>query len=72
MLPVTSALVAAPLLRVTIPPSAENGLQRPSQAMVDKAITVKRDKVGPAFGHIDAAALVEAARCLAVLLGIGK
>ena len=44
VLPVTSTLVAAPLLRVTVEPSAENGLHKPSQVMVDKAMTVKRDK----------------------------
>lgn len=72
VLPITSMLVSAPLLRVTIQPSAENGLQKPSQVMVDKAITVKSDKVGPAFGRIDAYALVEVERCLAVFLGIAK
>ena len=51
---------------------AANGLQKPSQVMVDKAITVKRDKVGPAFGRIDVDALVELERCLAVFLGIAK
>ena len=72
VLPVTSTLVPAPLLRVTLQPSAENGLQRPSQVMVDKAMTVKRDKLSPAFGRIDADALVEVERCLAVFLGIAK
>ncbi|APW47262.1 type II toxin-antitoxin system PemK/MazF family toxin [Rhodoferax antarcticus] len=72
VLPVTAALVAAPLLRITIEPSPKNGLQKPSQVMVDKAMTVKRDKVGPAFGHIDAAAMIEVERCLAVFLGIAK
>ena len=72
VLPVTSTLVAAPLLRITVPPSAENGLQKPSQVMVDKAMTIKQDKVGPAFGHIDADTLVEVERCLAVFLGIAK
>ncbi len=72
VLPVTSTLVAAPLLRVTVQPSAENGLQKPSQVMVDKAMTVKRDKLGLAFGRIDADALVEVERCLAVFLGIAK
>jgi mRNA interferase MazF len=72
VLPITSTLVTAPLLRVTIQPSAENGLQKPSQVMVDKAMTVKRDKVGPSFGRIDANALVEVERCLAVFLGIAK
>ena len=72
VLPVTSTLVAAPLLRVTVQPTLENGLQKPSQAMVDKAMTVKRDKVGPAFGRIDADVLVEIERCLAVFLGVAK
>lgn len=72
VLPVTSALVAAPLLRITVAPSATNGLQKPSQVMVDKAMTVKRDKVGPAFGRIDADTLVEIERCLALFLGIAK
>ncbi|NDU89008.1 MAG: type II toxin-antitoxin system PemK/MazF family toxin [Ferrovum sp.] len=72
VLPVTSTLVAAPLLRITVPPSAGNGLQKPSQVMVDKAVTVKRDKVGQALGRIDADTLVEVERCLAVFLGIAK
>lgn len=72
VLPLTSTLVAAPLLRVMVQPSPENSLQKPSQVMVDKAMTVKRDKVGPAFGHIGADVLVEVERCLAVFLGIAK
>ena len=72
VLPITSALVTAPLFRVTVQPSAENGLQKPSQVMVDKAITVRRDKVGLAFGRIDSDALHELERCLAVFLGIAK
>jgi mRNA interferase MazF len=72
ILPITGTLVAAPLLRVTVQPSAENGLQMPSQVMVDKTMTVKRDKIGPAFGRLDADALVQVERCLAVFLGIAK
>ncbi|MBK7423557.1 MAG: type II toxin-antitoxin system PemK/MazF family toxin [Propionivibrio sp.] len=72
VLPVTSSLVAAPLLRVNIQPSSRNGLQKISQVMVDKAMTVKRDKLGQSFGRIDADAMVEVERCLAVFLGIAK
>ena len=72
VLPMTGTLIAAPLLRVTVQPSAGNGLQKPSQAMVDKAMTVKRDKVGPAFGRLDADTMVQVERCLAVFLGIAK
>ena len=69
---VTSTLVAAPLLRVTIQPNIVNGLQKPSQVMVDKAMTIKRDKIGQAFGHIDVDVMLEVDRCLAVFLGIAK
>ncbi|CDS47907.1 Growth inhibitor [Polaromonas sp. CG9_12] len=69
---VSSALVAAPLLRVTVQPNPENGLQKPSQVMVDKAMTVKKDKLGEAFGHLNAEGMLEIERCLAVFLGIAK
>ncbi len=72
VLPVTSSLVEAPLFRITVQPTSANGLQKPSQVMVDKAMTVRRDKIGPAFGRIDTNALIEVERGLAVLLGIAK
>jgi len=72
VLPMTSHLVDAPLLRIDVWPSAGNGLQAPSQVMVDKAVTVKREKIGPVFGQISADALVKVNRCLAVFLGIAK
>ncbi len=56
VLPVTSTLVAAPLLRATVQPSIENGLQKASQVMLDKALTGKRDKIGLALGCIEAGA----------------
>lgn len=70
VLPVTSTLVDAPLLRVTVQPSPDNGLRKLSQVMVDKALTIRREKMGPAFGHLDAVTLVEVERRLAVFLGI--
>ena len=42
------------------------------QAMVDKAMTVQRDKLGMAFGRIDADTLLKVERCLAVFWGLGK
>jgi mRNA interferase MazF len=69
---VSSTWIDAPLLRVGVQPTPENGLQKPSQVMVDKAMTIKRDKVGPAFGRLDANAMIEVERCLAVFLGIAK
>ena len=72
VLPVTSTLVDAPLLRVNVRPGLGSDLQKPSQVMVDKAMTVKRDKMGLAFGRIEAETLVEVERCLAVFLGVVK
>lgn len=69
---VSSTVVEAPLLRVTVHPDAQNGLRRPSQVMVDNAMTVKREKLGQVFGRIDSEALLEIERCLAVFLGIAK
>ncbi|MEO8408943.1 MAG: type II toxin-antitoxin system PemK/MazF family toxin [Propionivibrio sp.] len=70
ILPVTSSLVDAPLVRVTIEPSSGNSLQKTSQVMIDKAMTVKRDRIGQSFGRIDAEAMVEVERFLLVFLGI--
>ena len=72
LLPVTGTLVAAPLFRITVQPSRGNGLQKPSQVMVDKAMTVKRDKLGQSIGRIEADAMVDIERSLAVFLGIAK
>ncbi|HCA27961.1 MAG TPA: growth inhibitor PemK [Betaproteobacteria bacterium] len=72
VLPVTSTLVAAPLLRISVQPSTTNGLQKPSQVMVDKVMTIKRDKIGQSFGRIDADVMVQVECCLAVFLGIAK
>jgi len=72
ILPVTSDLRDAPLFRVTVKPSAENGLNRISQVMVDKAMTIPRDKLGEHIGHIEQDELIEVDRCLALFLGIVK
>ena len=69
---VTGTLIDAPLMRVTVQPNPETGLQKPSQIMVDKTMTVKRDKIGQTIGRIGADAMLEVERCLAVFLGIAK
>ncbi|EGK6859580.1 type II toxin-antitoxin system PemK/MazF family toxin [Salmonella enterica subsp. enterica serovar Glostrup] len=70
VLPVTGTLTTAPLLRVTVEPDKENGLRKASQVMIDKVITVKRDKTGEAFGRINANLMTEIERRLALFLGI--
>ena len=70
VLPITSTLVDAPLLRVPIEPSERNGLTRRSQIMVDKPQTPSRGKLGPVIGHLDDATMVTINRVLAVFLGL--
>ena len=66
----SGTLVDAPLIRPTVSPTPENGLRKPSQVMVDKVMSVKRDRLGPVFGALDAEAMVTVSRSLAVFLGI--
>ena len=69
---VSSALIDAPLLRLTVDPQEANGLDRRSQVMIDKAMTILRTKIGGACGRLDGDAMVEVERRLAVFLGIAK
>jgi len=66
---ISSTLVDAPLVRLAVEPSAENGLRRPSQVMIDKAMTVRRDRVGAPFGRLQADTMVAVNRSLALFLG---
>jgi mRNA interferase MazF len=72
VLPITSALVEAPLLRITVQPTPQNGLQKTSQIMIDKALTVRKDKAGLTEGRLERETMLEIERCLAVFLGIAK
>ncbi len=53
VLPITSTLVEAPLLRVTVEPDGLNGLSKRSQIMVDKPQTPPRSRLGTVIGHLD-------------------
>jgi mRNA interferase MazF len=66
----SGTLVDAPLLRMTIDPAPANGLQKRSQVMVDKAMSVKRDKIGATIGHLEAEQMLAVTRSLAVFFGI--
>ncbi len=70
VLPLTSALHNAPLFRVTVRPSSENGLHDESQVMVDKPSSVMRERLGPVFGHADDETMLAVNRALAVFLGL--
>jgi mRNA interferase MazF len=70
-LPLTSTIIDAPLLRLTIDPGRANGLRRVSQVMVDKVLTLPRDKIGDTIGRLDEDVMIRVTRALAMWLGIG-
>lgn len=67
---VTSALRDAPIFRITLDPSPDNGLRRVSQIQVDKVMTVSRERIGGVIGRLDEATLLKVNRSLAVFIGI--
>ena len=72
VLPVTGELRGTPLFRVTIEPTDTNALRKTSQVMVDKCMTVAKEKIGDVFGRLEGAHILEVDRSLAVFLGITK
>jgi mRNA interferase MazF len=67
---VSGTPVDAPLIRPIVQPTPGNGLRKQSQVMVDKAMSVRRERIGPAFGSLDDEAMLSVTRSLAVFLGI--
>jgi len=70
VLSITSELRDTPLFRISISPTAENGLQKTSQIMLDKTTTIPREKIGGVIGKAGDAIMQEVDRCLALFLGI--
>jgi mRNA interferase MazF len=59
-----------PLVRLDVKASGETGLPTPSQIMVDKAGTVRRDKIGRRIGCLDRATMQAASAALSKFLGL--
>jgi mRNA interferase MazF len=68
-LPFTSDIQPAEIFRILIDPTAENGLQTPSQIMADKCSTLPLAKVGNVFGRLGATDLGRVDRAFAAFLG---
>src|ERR1700681_2867104 len=68
-LPLTSEVLPKQVCRVTVAPTAENGLQTPSQIMADKCSTLPLTKVGAVFRRLDDSAMAQIDRALAAFLG---
>jgi mRNA interferase MazF len=63
---------AAPLFRLPIEPNERNGLRHACRLMVDKVMTVPKDKVGRRVGVLDDDDVLRMNRALIVFLGLGS
>lgn len=72
VVPVTSELIDAPLLRVPISADDNTGLHQESHLMIDKLTTVRRDSVGSYVGRLSRENLVEVERALMAFLGLAR
>lgn len=70
VLRLSSELHDWPTFRVTVLPSAQNGLRQPSQVMIDRAVSLPRERVGGVFGRVDAATMRIVSRTLVAFLGL--
>ena len=66
----TSDPTDAPLFRVVLSPSPENGLFEPCRVMVDKITTVRRERLSRRIGALSAKDMREIDRAILVFLGI--
>lgn len=66
----TSNETDADLLRITIEPTIDNGLQRECRLMIDKTTTIQRSKLGQQIGTLSDADMTRVNRAIAVFLGL--
>ena len=66
----TTDPTGAPLFRVEIAPSPENGLDRTSRLMIDKITTMPRSKLGQHVGRLRDADVLRLNQAMIVFLGL--
>ena len=70
--PLTSEPIDAPILRIPVEPTPENGLRKTSRLMMDKVTTVPRGTLGHRIGWLADADLLRLNRSLLVFLGLAR
>ena len=68
--PFTTDTTDADLMRLPVEPNDANGLRTPCRLMIDKIVTVPKDKLGQRIGHLGAADLARVGRAVVVFLGV--
>jgi mRNA interferase MazF len=72
LLLISSDLRDSPLMRITLHPTPQNGLRRPSQVMIDKAMTVPRSRLGQTIGRADARTMQSVDDALSQFVGLAR
>ena len=60
----------APHFRLPVAPSERNGLRSVSRLMVDKIVTVSKERMGERIGYLNDADMVRLNRAILVFLGL--
>ena len=70
IIPFTSHIVDAPLLRLPVESSDRNGLRTASQLMIDKITTVSKTKLQRRVGRLSDEDIIRVNRAVLVFLGL--
>ena len=70
MCPLTTHIVDAPLIRLSITPTRQNGLGLASHVMVDKITTVAKSKLKTRIGRLAEEDMIRVNRAVLVFLGL--
>lgn len=68
--PLTSTPTEAKWFRIAVEPEPENGLKKASYIMVDKVMSVRRERLGQPIGRISKEQIVQLNRALAFVVGL--
>jgi len=68
--PFTTHAIPAPLMRLSVEPSEQNGLRAASQLMIDKITTVSKTKLQNRVGRLSDVDIVRLNRAVLVFLGL--
>ena len=69
--PFTTNPTPAPLFRLPVEPTEDNGLKEGSRLMVDKITTVAKSKLGERIGRLNDEDIVRLNRAIVVFFGLG-
>jgi mRNA interferase MazF len=70
--PFTTDPTDAPLLRLEVEPSPDNGLRETCRLMVDKLTTIPRSKLGEPIGELAGIDMIRLNRAIVVFLGLAS